>query len=225
MFGKRVKRICFAIIGLVILAGSGFFLKFYFSGAVTIGELLRENRNLKSALVNLTSEDQIGYAKVVRTEEREGRKFTIVRFVETDRGDKTKVILQKEYAIAGDIVYFDALIVKFDKKLVMDGRGRALYLWRRVYGEDMSPSEAWQIESPEDEPVRYKDLLREFDISERKLFWDSIWQLARDTEELSEHGIEAVYGTVVYSRLREGLIYVFKITPSGQLYPEIVPDM
>jgi hypothetical protein len=30
---------------------------------------------------------------------------------------------------------------------------------------------------------------------------------------------------VVYSRLREGLIYVFKISSTGQVYPEVVPDM
>jgi len=33
------------------------------------------------------------------------------------------------------------------------------------------------------------------------------------------------YGNAVYSRLEEGLIYVFKITPTGQVFIEVVPDM
>jgi len=49
--------------------------------------------------------------------------------------------------------------------------------------------------------------------------------VANDPDKLKEHGIEAIYGNVVYSRLREGLIYVFKVSPTGQVYPEVVPDM
>jgi len=41
-----------------------------------------------------------------------------------------KRVLEKEYEIEGDIIHFDALIVKFDEQLVMDGKERTLYLWR-----------------------------------------------------------------------------------------------
>jgi hypothetical protein len=49
--------------------------------------------------------------------------------------------------------------------------------------------------------------------------------LANDVEKLQQYGITAVYGNVVYSQLKEGLIYVFKISATGQLSPEIVPAM
>ena len=45
------------------------------------------------------------------------------------------------------------------------------------------------------------------------------------SEPQNETVIEAIYGNVVYSRLKKGLIYVFKVSPTGQVYPEIVPDM
>jgi hypothetical protein len=57
------------------------------------------------------------------------------------------------------------------------------------------------------------------------MFWSNIWDLANDTKKLKEYDIEAVYGNAIYSRLRKGLIYVFKISPTGQVYPETVPDM
>lgn len=57
------------------------------------------------------------------------------------------------------------------------------------------------------------------------MFWSNIWDLANDPEKLKQHDIEAIYGNVVYSRLRKGLIYVFKVSPTGQVYPEVVPDM
>jgi hypothetical protein len=196
-----------------------------YRGAMTIHELLTENKQLKQAIANLTEEDQIGYAKVISQRNEDGRLMTTIRFVETARGDKTKVILQKEYTIEGNIVHFDALIVKFDDKMVADGKSRALYLWRRVYGEKMPPGDGFAIEEPGAEPKRYSGLLQALPIKHRELFWSAIWDLANDSDKLHEHGIKAIYGNANYQSLREGLIYVFKISPTGQLYPETVPDM
>lgn len=196
-----------------------------YRGAMTIHELLTENKQLKQAISNLTDEDQIGYAKVISQRDENGKLQTTIRFVETARDDKTKVILQKEYTVEGDVVHFDGLIVKFDDKLVADGKSRALYLWRRVYGERMAPGEGFQIEEPGAEPKRYAGLLQSLPIKHQELFWSSIWDLANDPERLHEHGIKAIYGSVIYQKLREGLIYVFKISPTGQFYPEVVPDM
>ncbi len=62
-------------------------------------------------------------------------------------------------------------------------------------------------------------------IEHRELFWSSIWDLPNDPDMLKEHDIDAIYGNVVYTKLEEGLIYVFKINPTGQVFIEVVPDM
>jgi hypothetical protein len=107
----------------------------------------------------------------------------------------------------------------------MDGKARSLYLWRRVYGENMSPSEGYDIETPGTNPERYAGLLRDLKIPEQQMFWEAIWDLANDPEALRGHGIKAIYGNAVYKRLQPGLIYVFKIGADGQVYPETVLDM
>jgi hypothetical protein len=221
---KRVRLLAYivAAICLVVVAYLG---RGLYYGAKTIHELLAENKHLKQAITNLTTEEQIGYAKVISQEMTDGRLLTTIKFVETARDDKLKKILEKEYTIEGDIVHFDALIVKFGDKMVMDGKTRALYLWRRVYGEKMTPEEGFTIEEPGVEPQRYNSLLEALPIKHRQMFWTSIWDLANDTEKLKEHDIEAIYGNVVYSPLRKGLIYIFKISPTGQVYREVVPDM
>ena len=109
--------------------------------------------------------------------------------------------------------------------MVLDGRERAMYLWRRIYGETMAPQNGFAIESPGAEPARYADLMSRLSIKQREMFWSNIWDLANDAEKLKQEGITAIYGNAVYSKLRPGLIYVFKISPTGQLYPEVVPDM
>jgi len=221
---KKVRLLAYIVVG-ICLAVFAYLGRGLYYGAKTIHELLAENKHLKQAITNLTSEEQIGYAKVIAQETIDGRFLTTIKFVETARDDKLKKILEKEYTIEGDIVHFDALIVKFGNKMVMDGETRALYLWRRVYGEKMAPEEGFVIEQPGTEPQRYGDLLKALPIKHRKMFWSSIWELANNTEMLKEHDIEAIYGNVVYSPLRKGLIYVFKISPTGQVYREVVPDM
>jgi hypothetical protein len=221
----RISRLTTYVIVGVFLIGFIYLGRGIYYGAVTIHKLLAENKQLKQAITNLTQEDQIGYAKVTAQETKDGKLFTTIKFVETARDDKLKKILEKQYTIEGDIVHFDALLVKFGDKMVMDGKAKALYLWRRVYGEKMTPEEGFVIEEPGAEPKRYSDLLAALPIKQRQLFWSSIWDLANDPEKLKEYDIKAIYGNVVYTRLREGLIYVFKISSTGQVYPEIIPDM
>jgi len=221
---KKLKLLPLIIIAAA-LVGVAYLGRTPYKVIATIQELLAENKELKQALTNLSREDQIGYAKVVGREMKDGELFTTIRFVETARDNKLNKILEKEYTIAGDIIHFDALIVKFGSKMVMDGRTRALYLWRRVYGEKMTPADGFAIEEPGAEPQRYKDLLEALPIEHRQMFWSNIWELANDTEKLAEYDIDAIYGNAVYWKLREGLIYVFKINSSGQVYPEIVPDL
>jgi hypothetical protein len=222
---KLIRRVAFYIAALVCLAAAAYMGHGWFYGAVTIRQLLTENKQLKKAITNLTLEDQIGYAKVISREERDGKFFTNIKFVETARDDKLKKVLEKSCTVEGDIVHFDALIVKFDDKMVIDGKQKALYIWRRVYGENTAPENGLTIEEPGKEPQRYKDLLKLLPENQRNLFWTNIWELANNPDQLKEYDIKAVYGNVVYSKLRKGLIYVFKISPTGQLYPEVIPDM
>ncbi|MHC4432528.1 MAG: hypothetical protein ACYTBS_11875 [Planctomycetota bacterium] len=221
---KKVRLLSLVIIAAA-LVGAAYLGRTPYKAVATIHELLAENKTLKQAITNLTDEDQIGYAKVIDQGFRDGELFTTIKFVETARGDKLTSILEKEYTIVGDVVHFDALIVKFGSKMVTDGRARALYLWRRVYGEKMSPAEGFAIEQPGAEPRRYRDLLQALPIKDRHLFWSNIWDLANDTQKLASYGIEAIYGNAVYGKLRIGLIYVFKINSTGQVYPEVVPDI
>ncbi len=221
---KIGKIFSYILLGLFIV-GFIYLARGLYYGTKTIYELLAENKQLKQAITNLTQEEQIGYAKVIEQQIKDGKVFTTVRFVETARDDKLKKILEKDYTIEGDVIHFDALIVKFGDKMVMDGRARALYLWRRVYGEKMTPENGFAIEDPGKEPQRYNDLLQALPVREKNVFWSGIWSLANDPEKLKEYDIRAIYGNVVYSRLTKGLIYVFKISSVGQVYPEVVPDM
>jgi hypothetical protein len=218
----RVFRFITAALSLTVLAFVG---GTFFYGTKTVHELLANNEKLKEAITTLTHEDQIGFAKVINQETREGQLYTTIRFVETARGDMLTKVLEKEYEIEGDVVHFDALIVSFSDQAVLDGKSRSLYLWRRVYGENRAPVDGFDIQTPGSHPERYAGLLRDLKLSDQQLFWEAIWGLASDPEALRDHGIKAVFGNAVYLRFQPGFIYMFKIGANGQVYPETVLDM
>jgi hypothetical protein len=220
-----MKKLIKTVFGLLTLIAIIYLAGALFYGAKTVHDLLGENKKLKQSLATLTHEDQIGYAKVVRQETRAGKLYTAIRFVETARDNPLKTVLEKEYEIQGDVVHFDALIVTFPGQTVMDGKERSLYLWRRIYGEKQPPEFGFAIEKDGLPPARYSDLLRRLHFSERKMFWTAIWDLANNPDALRQYGIKAIYGNVVYQRLQPGLICIFKISPTGQLFLETVPDL
>ena len=221
---KAIKTI-FTLAVLTLAAGGGYLAWQHFTVNETVQRLLVENTELRQAIANLTEETQIGYAKVTAQETRDGVLYTRILFVETDPQDITKRVLQKEYEIEGDVVHFDALIVRFSAPMVMDGREKAMYLWRRVYGEKMTPEDGFAIQTPYSEPMRYSAIGKKLSLAERNQFWNEIWDLSDDPKKLESQGISAVFGNVVYKRLRPGLIYVFKISATGSIYPEIVPEL
>jgi hypothetical protein len=223
-FFKKLLPTLIVIVIVGVIAGGGLLIwKYHFNK--TIGQLLKENKELQKAITNLKTERQIGYAKVISQVQAEGKLITKLKFVETDKKDMLKRVLEKEYELEGDVIHFDALIVKFDQQLVMDGRERALYLWRRVYSDKMRPEDGFAIETEGDEPKRYADLAGKLNLKDKTLFWKEIWKLADDKERLAQYGVTAIYGNVVYRKVHPGLVYVFKISSTGSLYPEVIPDL
>ncbi|MCZ6673964.1 MAG: hypothetical protein O7C75_13620 [Verrucomicrobia bacterium] len=218
-------RLFWGGVAVAVIAVGGVLGVAFLKTGLTIQALLTENKDLKQAIENLTGEEQIGYAKVIAQMQQGGKDYTLLKFVETARNDPLDIVFESEFTLEGDIVHFDALIVKFSDEFVRDGKGRSLYLWRRIYGEHMAPSDGFPIEVHGREPERYRGLLAQLPVKKRELFWSEIWDLAHDKRRLSEYGIEAVFGSSVYTELRPGLIYIFKISATGQVYPEVIPDL
>lgn len=69
--------------------------------AKNIYDLLGENIELKENINQLTEESQIGYAKIIKQEKRDGKLYTRLLFVETERADPRKLVLKKEFKSKG----------------------------------------------------------------------------------------------------------------------------
>jgi len=220
-----INKAAWWLIALAAIVVLGILAYAMFYSGKTIHELLNENKILKENITNLTHEDVAGYAKVLSQEEHEGKFYTRIVFVVTDQEDMTRRILEKEFLIEGDVVFFDALVVRFGKDLVMDGREKALFLWRRIYGEKTPPEKGFPIDIRGTEPERYAKICSRLSVKDKDMFWTEIWNLSDDPERLKKSGITAVYGNAVYKKMKPGLIYRFKIDASGAFYPDVMPAL
>jgi hypothetical protein len=221
----KTLKYTYKILAVLLVAGGAGFVWHHFTTNQTIETLLAENQDLRDAISNLTQEEQIGYAKVLSQETRDGQLYTKLLFVEADPEDFTHHLLRKEFEVAGDVVFFDTLIVTFGPELVMDGTERAMFLWRRVYGEKQPPEQGFAIETSGRTSPRYRALCEKLSIEQQQLFWDAIWELSNNPKRLEHLGIKAVYGNAVYRKLKPGLIYIFKASSTGEIYPDIIPDL
>lgn len=190
----------------------------------TLIDLLRENENLRTAITNLSKESVIGYATILKRVQTDAGPEVTCRFVEVDRNDRRIPLSSKDFLIKGDEIYFDAIIVKFDSSLVKDGKEKAMYLWRRVFGNKMKPEEGLNMNTPGVEAKRYNDLASRLSLPEKETFWKEIWDLSNNVEKMAKQGIRAVNGQAAYAQLEEGKIYKFLIGNDGNLTIEVDLD-
>ncbi len=202
---------------LLLAAGGAFYWGFHTGRDASVGELVKENRSLREGLARLTEEREIGYARIVEQRADLGGIRSRVRFAQPDPANPGKLIQEKEFWIPGEVVHFDALVIRFSNQLVMDGRERAIHFWRRVYGEDQAPAQGFPLETSGAAPGRYEGLTKDLDEKDRQRFWSSLWELGDHPEKLAADGIQAVQGNAVYRRVRPGFIYTITLSPTGQM--------
>ena len=223
MIGSRKFKWFVRSILLTALLTAGILGFAFYHSTASIHELLTENKRLSKAIHNLTREEQIGYA-VLESQIRDefGNLISNVRFVQTAPGDPQTIVSEQQFKLQGDVIHFDALIVKFTDEFVKDGKERALYLWRRIYGEYTAPADGQIINSMGLHPKRYESITKSLGLKNRYIFWGAIWTLTHDTKRLEKYGVTAVYGNAIYTLMQPGKVYLFKINSSGQIYPEVV---
>ena len=221
---KRIKgRLIGTFVVLAALITAGILGMSFYHATASIHELLTENHQLNKAVRNLTHEEQIGYA-IIESQTRNdlGELESVVRFVQTAANAPKTLVSEQRFTVNGDVIHFDALIVKFTNEYVQDGTERALYLWRRIYAETSTPANGEAIEIAGTAPERYHTITKSLHLKNRDIFWKAIWELANDPTRLSDYGVQAVFGNAIYIRMQPGKVYLFKISATGQIYPETV---
>lgn len=208
-------------IGFLLLFGlAGFF------GWRTFTEQRREAdearqklREQQAVIERLTSARRVAQAIVLRRwTEADGVPRQRVRFVEVDSTGKE--LDRKEGVVAGDDVYFDALVLKFDSAKVAEGdpmKGKSLLLFRRMFGDRQKPSEGIKLDESEADgvPDAYRTSANPSQV-ELEL-WSRFWELANDPKAAAAEGVRNAQGEAPYTRMEEGKLYNLSLDTNGGL--------
>lgn len=194
-------------------------------GVNRVEALFHENVQLRESLDRLLTEDTLGHLYLQsRTKEPDGTVTTRVTWFETAAPDHARTARVESFTVKGETVYLDGFLIRFPPQMVADGKARALYFWRRAFGNAQTPDAGHPLDDGEGPPARYAPIFGEtFSSSRGELFWASLWDLAHSPEALERYGIEAVFGNALVLQPRMGYLYTVKLSAGGALTVETAP--
>jgi hypothetical protein len=153
----------------------------------------------------------------------DGQLVTRIRF--TELGPQGEPIGESpEFAVTGDEVYVDTLVIKFEDEFVTAGdalKGRSLLLFRRIFGDRHRPVDAHVLDREGQMPQAYA-AEKAPSAFEREL-WAQFWTLANDPAEAKRRGVRALHGEAVSTKLRKGGVYAVTFRSTGELSIQPAP--
>ena len=213
---------------LAIAAGAGgVFLadKLYYQPML---EQKRLVANLETIIQELTRTVRV--AEVYVLEQTQNPVKTTFKFVEVN-DQREPIGDAKMFTVDGDVVYFDALVMKFEqpfdafdklplketdkKELAARMVKKSIISFRRVFGEKQKPADGFPLDTPGQVPAAYRSNLSS-EKYEQEL-WNGFWELANNPKLARERGVYTAEGEAVYKPLHKDKYYVIEQSISGGL--------
>lgn len=179
---------------------------------------------LETSLHLLKTDQRLARLEVLEQvpDEETGRVITRLTFTELSP-DGDAISEPREFEIVGDVIYLDNWVVKFNDEYVEQAdlqRGTSLALFRRIFGEYESPSEAALIDEVGAMPQAYR---RGGNPSEfEREIWEDFWTFANDRAAAEAKGIRAAHGEALSMKVEAGRRYRVVLRASDGL--SIIPE-
>jgi hypothetical protein len=187
----------------------------------------QEIQRLGTALRLLKVDHRVAQIDVVSQQGSQKTKdlVTAFSFVELDNAGKP-IEKPRIFTVQGDMVYVDALVVKFSDESVEVAdplRATSFCLFRRVFGESQQPKDGFVLDPVGAQPAAYRSGREPSDF-EREI-WGKFWDYANNPEEAQKKGIRAAHGEAPFQKLVPGKRYKVLLRSSGGLsfVPEDAP--
>lgn len=146
---------------------------------------------------------------------------TKIRFTEFNPETGSIATRPAEFTVGGDMIYVDALIVKFSDIFIETGdalKNRSLVSFQRIFGENQAPSDGFRIDAEYQIPSIYQSGNENEEASElEKQIWQNFWAISNDSERQKKMGIRAIHGEAPAQRLEPGRIYYLELRANGGL--------
>ncbi len=197
-------------------------------GTIWITQRLQENKILRQVVSRLSADSRIAEVLVTKSafNEETGKIETTIKFLEYN--SKGEPLTPKYFTFQGNIIQFQALVIRFEDKLVQAGdrlRGKSAYLFLRAFMLDEKNTQVFSITDLNQIPEGYKIPGAEQEF-EKKL-WQEFWQYALDPRARKRSQIKNAQIEAPGSMFLPGTIYTLKIEHDGgiRIDTEPVPEI
>jgi hypothetical protein len=132
---------------------------------------------------------------------------------------------RKVFEIAGDRVYVECLVAKFEDKYIEQAdldRSTAICLFQRIFGEYQQPQEGYTIDNVGASLASYAKGKPMSDFERR--IWRDFWTLANDREKAAEMGIRAAHADAPSIRVQKGATYELELRSTGEFTLRRIED-
>jgi hypothetical protein len=142
---------------------------------------------------------------------------TTVRFTELGP-DGAPLAPGQELTIEGRTLYVEALVIQFEDRYVEQGdslRGTSLCFFKRLFGENQSPSAGPALDTAGQQPLAYGGDTTGDPV--HRALWQRFWDYANDPALARELGVRALQGEAPFIEARPGKTYRLELRASGGL--------
>lgn len=215
--GKRLMRVLVVLVSAAAIALLG-------SGVVWVARWVEEARVLRKVIERLSADSRIAEVLVTQSRFDEAVKKieTTIKFLEYDTAGKP--LEPRYFTFRGNIIQFQALVIRFQDKLVRAGdrlRGKSAYLFLRVFALDKEGTQVFDLTETRQIPRGYKIPGLQSDF-EKKL-WEDFWAYALDIRMRERAGIKNAQIEAPGSMFVPGTIYTIRIEHAGGIRIDTAP--
>lgn len=207
------KYIPAALIAMTVLAAALWFKGF-----------LEREKVLREVVARLSADTRVAEAIVTKSEldEKTGKVATTVKFLEYDA--QNKPLAPKYFTFRGNVVQFQALVIRFKDELVRRGdklKGKSVCLFTKAFMLDGANTQEFIITPMEGVPEGYKTSAK---ISKfESELWQKFWAYALDPAQRENSGVKSAQIEAPGSLFMTGTLYTLTIEHDGGIRIDTQP--
>jgi len=176
---------------------------------------------LKQIVSRLTSETKVARVEVVDVQEdQEGRVQKLrLKIVEFASGNRELEPILCDFSV-NDVVHFEALVIRLNDELIMEGKGKSAHLFRRAFAldDDGNTYESCDINRPREVPGGYSLQSTDPKVQEiERRYWREFWNYALDEKKRKREGVKTAQIEAPGMRFVRGIKYVIYLEHDGGL--------
>ncbi len=210
---KNLKFVRRTIIAVGIIAAGLFMARFFYEQSILQKIITRLRADSRVAEVLVTG---VNYNQAL------SKNFTTIKFLEY--GTDQKALPAKYFTFPGNVIQFQALVVRFDDHFIMAGdklKGKSVYLFWKAFMLDGANTKEFPINYIREIPQGSK-LEGAGNWVEDK-FWQNFWRYAFNKDTAGNAGVKNVQIEAPGAMFVPGYLYTVKIEHNGGLRIDTSP--